>query len=198
MIKKQIIPKIWLSYNHLLIQVYLSEFSKEDYMGFKNSKYVREVNDFIRQYGKEILKNISKFSGIKWYRKEIPIYLLPEQIKKKSFSHPLVLTSNGKNFSETIFVLAHELTHVNLLADRDQLLGTGKEKRLDIPNTEAACWLIGRLALEKAIKNTGEYQKDWDKFIDNYQHEKTKTDLVELIKSWDHQKQTFKKLLQHG
>ncbi len=189
------IPKIWLSYDKILIESYISDFSNEDYLKFKNSEEVKKFNLLLEKISPNLLKNISKLSGIRWCRKEIPIYLVPD-IPKKSFAHPLVLILKG-GLERRFLVLAHELVHVNFIADGDRFfIGENKEKRMDLPNIEAICWLISKLALQKTVGDDWfKYEEEWKEILNWDKSENTKKEIEELERSWDFNKMNFKKFL---
>lgn len=184
------IPKIWLSYNKILIQSYLQEFSRQDYLSFSKSKKVKEINDFIKKYRDNLLENISKLSGIPWFRKEIPVYLVPSK-KIKSFSHPLVLSLKNRDTKVELLILAHEFCHINLIADRDFLFfNNAKTKRIDF-NDEVFCWVVAKIAIQKTISNTLKFKKAWNEILSWPGMEETKQEIEKLEKEWDYNKINF-------
>ncbi len=192
MFERTKIPKIWLSYDRVLIESYIPDFSNEDYIKFKNGEKIAVLNSFLEESGEKLLRNISKLSGVPWHRKEIPVYLIPN-IPLKSFSHPLVLIAR-KPLEQRLIILAHELVHINLLADRDTLLiGKKREAKMDLPNIEAVCWLIGKKALENTVKDWREYEEWWRKILTWDKTGKTKQEIEKLKQEWDYKKDNFKK-----
>lgn len=184
------IPKIWLSYNKILIQSYLQEFSRQDYLKFSKSKKVKEFYDFIQKYGDSLLDNIGKLSGIPWFRKEIPVYLVPNK-KIKSFSHPLVLSLKNKDTKVELLVLAHEFCHVNLIADKDCLFfNNTKTKQIDF-NDEVFCWVVAKIAMQKTTEDTLKFKKAWNKILSWPGMEKIKQEIEKLEKEWDYDRMNF-------
>lgn len=189
----QKIPKIWLAYSRLLIKLYLPKFSEEDYLKFSKSKKVREINRFIEINGDNLLKNISKLSGIPWFRKEIPIYLVPNG-NLKSFAYPLVLNLKDRDLEIELLVLTHELCHVNSIRDGDKLFYQSYfqgVERWEIISNELFCWLIAKLALQKTVKDWARYEKSWNKILMWQGMEKTKQEIEKLEKEWNYNKMNF-------
>lgn len=119
----------------------------------------------------------------------------PTFIPKKSFSHPLVLILRG-DLKQRFFVLAHELVHINLLADRDKLVAKkSKDRKIDLPDIEAVCWLVAKLALRKTIKNWPKYEAAWAQILKWDKSGKTKVDIEKLERNWNFNRTSLKEFL---
>lgn len=187
--KNNNIPKVWFSHNRLLLESYDHDFTQSDHKDF--IKEIKEFNSLVEKNKNELLKNISFLTGIPWFRKEIPIYVIPDN-GDKSFSHPLIVVYRV-NPRNRLFVLTHEFTHINSIADRDDLFDKGTSDYRISYGVEAVCWYIAKLAIEKTANNEEleKYKKEWDIIWDKYLSDKDKEVIKEMEENWDFNKETL-------
>ncbi len=200
--KSNKLPKVWLSYN----EPFLRQFSNENYNDFIENKAVKNFNFLLEKNISNILKNIRKFSGIKWYKKDIPIYLTPNFPTNKSISHPLILIfkkNNTRTLEQIFFILVHELVHINFMADRDKIFHKSREKRIETRglNLEAIIDFISKLIIQKSIKNWQKYDKIFNQKLNWIKNKeikrKIKRDMEILEKFWDYNKIDFKSFVKN-
>lgn len=101
--------KTEIRFNGFYNKILNSRFSERDF-----KKLIKKVLEFKRYYKnkeKRILRLIEKYSGYKWKREYIPIYIV--DFKGKSFSDPLTLKFRD-NKEIMLVVLIHELVHNNI------------------------------------------------------------------------------------
>jgi hypothetical protein len=148
------IPKLWLAHSLSLIHFLIDkEFNTENYQQLHEE--IRPFAHLVEKYKDLILKKIEDYTGIKWARSEIPIYLIPDR-NAQSFALPLVIVWRNSP-QNRLLVLIHELTHLNLLAENDNLFILNNPLLEGTSNPEANNWLI-----VKKIINSNEFQADQD------------------------------------
>jgi hypothetical protein len=194
------IPPIWLASSRELIRSYKPGFSQEEYSKFKaeNEENKKEFESIINDFGDKILKEINNISGIPWFRKEIPIYLIPPLTTKKNFSHPLTLNWKDDTIRMVLFLI-HELIHINLVADRDRFYlkdYNAKIKNPEIQNLEASIFLISEIVLKKVMKKEDyhTYEKELGKVL-GFQERCNRRDVEKLKKQWDYKEINFRTFL---
>ncbi len=110
------IPKIELRYSRIYDEMFryskdtkeiLKKKRKKYPAQSKIKKYIKEITPLWKKHEKEILKKISKVSGLKWKEKKIIIYIVG---LCKPFSDPLTIKPH-KHKNYFIDTLTHELIH---------------------------------------------------------------------------------------
>lgn len=115
-----IYPKIKFSHT-----VYLRKFlgTTSDFDNLIRFKYSFEK--YFKKYKKRILKYIEKYSGFRWTKKEITVWLFDGYYPSISF--PLLLNVHGMDKKLALFSLIHELVHNIMLFKIKVTKGQSKE-----------------------------------------------------------------------
>lgn len=114
----------------------------------ESKKLIKKILKFEKYYKdkeKRILKLIEKYSGYRWKREYIPVYIV--DFKGKSFSDPLTLKFR-ENKEIMLIVLIHELVHNNIPHKIQNKFKDRRERLVNLVTKYVA------LDLKLNIKNT--------------------------------------------
>ncbi|NCN86884.1 hypothetical protein GW932_03545 [archaeon] len=178
-------PKIEFRYSDVYDRNYRESKFIQKYLKEKNQTYPdkKEILEYIKKVEKlwnkkseEILKLISKVSGLKWKEKRIICYVIGVG---RPFSDPLTIRTYGKDTKRFINTLTHELIHNIFIQNTELYKNWNKYLKIQYPNEaritqshillSAIHWIIlekeGKNAIKKEIEKYNkneDYKKAWE------------------------------------
>lgn len=188
------IPKIKYKTNPTLTQIFLPP--RGDVKKFKGN-----AKEFVKHFNKienGVLENIEKFSGFKWTKKKIPVYLIPQgQIYSFAKSNmtkkdPGIILKIYETLERTTGIFIHELTHINQFqsdfnnSKRNKFVFDEKGKK-NYRNIEICSDVLAIYVMKKLFGKNSSYEKDYWHFQKNIRtSEKGMVEpLKKHIKKWN-------------
>lgn len=105
-------PKVIFKYSSVYDRRCREDWLRKDKKGYPSKRkilnYIKKVEKLWRKKEKEILKEISKITKLKWREKSINCYLVG---RVRPFSLPLTMPIFERKANDFIDVLTHELIH---------------------------------------------------------------------------------------
>ncbi len=110
------IPKINYQIHEILTDLFLPPFKKKKDFDKESKKFIQHF----KKIEKEVLTSIEKFSGFRWSKRTIPVYIIPQNKSITSLTKsnlnkgfPGVVQKVYENIERCTHIFIHELTHVN-------------------------------------------------------------------------------------
>jgi len=195
------IPKIDFQIHDALVRTFLFPPTNDAQKGFK--KQAGAFMDFFNKNSDKTLKSIQKFSGYKWAKDRIPVYLIPNaQILSftKSILEddlPGVVQKVFPNQKRTAHIFIHELVHVNQWQSKFVNKNQPYNESGDEFKRELYADLICLHVLRDIFGKNSEHEKDfWDFLQNTTERNKKKLEgLKKITNKWDLIKKPLKEYL---
>ena len=134
----------------------------------KLEEFVIKFEKYFRSYRLLILKNIERYTGIKWKQKRILVWFFESY--HPSISIPLLVNVYNYSRDFCLFTLVHELVHNNLYFSELRIFDKIKLKDLEaiveLVTKNVCKYIFSKEKLNELCKTSefsGEYRKVWEK-----------------------------------
>lgn len=194
------IPKIEFKTYDVLTRVFLPPSKKKKEFESESKKF---INHF-KKIEKMVLILIEKFSGFKWTKKRIPVYLIPNSRFISTArgdlenGFPGVVQKIRNNPERDTHIFIHELTHVNQFQsdfyDKKNTFVRNKDKTKNFVNIEI-CADVGCIhVIRELFGKNSKVEKDYWHFINNVMTSTPakKMKIPKYLKKWDLNKKSLR------
>lgn len=198
------IPKIDFQTHDILTRIFIPPFKKK-------KEFKKEVKEFTRSFRKieeDVLISIEKFSGFKWSKKRIPVYLIPSG---RIVSFVRGKLENGlpgvvqKIFSgeekRNLHIFIHELCHVNQFQsdfyDKNNRFVLKKDGTKDSVKVEVLTDIVTIHVVREIFGKNSDMEKDYWHFMNKVMTStpKKKLEIPKYLKKFDLNKKTLKEYI---
>ena len=196
------IPKINYQIHKVLTQVFIPYDKNEQEFNKKSQKFIQHF----KKIESEVLFLIEKFSGFKWSKSKIPVYIVPKgdwpSFTKSNLEKntPGVVQAIYNTTQRSTHIFIHELAHVNQFqsnfhSKKNKVIWKGKE--LDRVMLEVCTDIVCLHVLRELFGKGSKYEKDYWYFLDHVMTStpKKKMKVRPYLKKWDLNKKSLREYI---
>jgi len=196
------IPKIDYKIHDVLTRVFLSPLKGKKEFEKEAKKFIREF----KKIEKDVLMLIEKFSGFKWSKKKIPLYIIPQgrffSMAKGNLEEglPGVVQKVYDTLERGTHILTHELSHINqfqsdFYSKKNNFI-FNKDGSKDFVKIEICTDIVCIHVIRELFEKNSKYEKDYWEFLKIMTSTpKKKTQIPKYLKKWNLNKKPLKEYI---